>query len=340
MDRFLNQIIHGDCLEVMRDIPDKSVDLVVTDPPYNIGKADWDNIPNYIEWCGKWLLECQRLLCDNGSFYFFHNDFLQIVDLQKWIEQNTDFVFKQLITWCKIDARFRNYGFAQQRLSNGTARNYYGGFTEYCLYYTFQDETGLEAITEEHIKPRHPFATYLRDEFARAGVSNKEISALFPSKTGGLTGCVSNWLNGDNVITKEQYLIVRKHLNGDYLRKEYDYLRKEYEDLRKEYEDLRYPYNVQIVKGNVYCNSNVWKYPPAPQIGHITPKPVEMIENIIRHSSNENDIILDPFLGSGTTAIAALNTGRFFIGIEKEPKYVEIARKRLEQAQAQQSLFA
>jgi DNA modification methylase len=40
-----------------------------------------------------------------------------------------------------------------------------------------------------------------------------------------------------------------------------------------------------------------------------------------------------------TTAIAALNTGRFFIGIEKEPKYVEIARKRVEQAQAQRSLF-
>ena len=44
----------GDCLEEMKKIPDGSVDLVLTDPSYNIGKAKWDKIPNYIEWCGKW----------------------------------------------------------------------------------------------------------------------------------------------------------------------------------------------------------------------------------------------------------------------------------------------
>ncbi len=332
MDRFINQIICGDCLDVMRELPDKSIHLIATDPPYNIGKAEWDKIPNYIEWLGTVFLECQRVLRDNGSFYFFHNDFLQIVDLQKWIGENTDFVFKQLITWCKIDPRFKNYGFVQQRLSNGTARNYYSGFTEYCLFYTFQDETGLELITEKHVKPRHPFAKYLQEEFKKAGVNNREIAALFPSRTGGLTGCVSNWLNGDNVITKEQYLIIREYLNGDYLRREYD-------DLRREYDDLRYPYNVATVKGNVYANSTVWKYPPAPQIGHITPKPVELMENIILHSSNEGNIIFDPFLGSGTTAVAALNTGRFFIGIEKEEKYCDIARNRVEKAKQENSLF-
>jgi hypothetical protein len=49
----------------------------------------------------------------------------------------------------------------------------------------------------------------LRIEFENANVNNKEIAKLFPSRTGGLTGCVSNWLNGDNVITEEQYLKVR-----------------------------------------------------------------------------------------------------------------------------------
>jgi len=66
----------------------------------------------------------------------------------------------------------------------------------------------------------------------------------------------------------------------------------------------------------------------------------DALETLQRFDENSIDIVLDPFLGSGTTAIAALNTGRFFIGIEKEKEYVEIARKRLEQAQAQQSLFA
>ncbi len=77
---------------------------------------------------------------------------------------------------------------------------------------------------------------------------------------------------------------------------------------------------------------------------HPTQKSLEVIEACIMYAEKNSEkpinIILDPFLGSGTTAIAAHNTGRFFIGIEKEPKYVEIARKRLEQAQAQQSLFA
>jgi hypothetical protein len=58
----------------------------------------------------------------------------------------------------------------------------------------------------------------LRIEFENANVNNKEIAKLFPSRTGGLTGCVSNWLNGDNVITEEQYLKVRVS-NNKYLLK-------------------------------------------------------------------------------------------------------------------------
>jgi site-specific DNA-methyltransferase (adenine-specific) len=72
---------------------------------------------------------------------------------------------------------------------------------------------------------------------------------------------------------------------------------------------------------------------------HPTQKPIGLFERILNNYSERGMTILDPFLGSGTTAIAALNTGRFFIGIEKEPQYVEIARRRVEQAQAQQSLF-
>ena len=72
---------------------------------------------------------------------------------------------------------------------------------------------------------------------------------------------------------------------------------------------------------------------------HPTQKPVDLCEYLIKTYTNTGDLVLDNCIGSGTTAIAALNTGRFFIGIEKEPKYVEIARQRLEQAQSQQQLF-
>jgi site-specific DNA-methyltransferase (adenine-specific) len=63
---------------------------------------------------------------------------------------------------------------------------------------------------------------------------------------------------------------------------------------------------------------------------HQNQKPVGLLERMILSHSNKGDIILDPFLGSGTTAVACKRLNRNFIGIEKEPKYVEIALKRLE----------
>jgi site-specific DNA-methyltransferase (adenine-specific) len=112
--------------------------------------------------------------------------------------------------------------------------------------------------------------------------------------------------------------------------KEYESLRQEYESLRQEYESLRYTFNVGRVLDDFRGNSNVWLYAPAEQIGHCTPKPLPLIENIIKHSSNEGDIVLDPFLGSGTTAVACKNLSRICIGIEKEEKYIEISKKRLQ----------
>jgi DNA modification methylase len=323
----LNRIYQRDCLEGMRILPDASVNLIVIDPPYNIGKDKrwdkWRTVEDYVNFMTEVFIECERVLKPNGSFYWFHNDMEQIRKLMDALDEETRFVYKQLITWNKIDPSFKNYGYVQQRLSIDMMRNYYNGFTEYCVYYTFQDETGLEKIIDEHIKPLHPFAKYLTEEFELAGVSRKEIAALFPSRTGGLTGCVSNWLNGDNVITEEQYLKIREYLNGEYLRKEYEYL-------RKEYESYRYSFNVATVKYDLRANSNVWLYPPAKNLGHITPKPVELIENIIRHSSNEGDVVLDCFMGSGTSAVASVRTGRKFIGFEREPEYIELANKRLD----------
>ena len=64
---------------------------------------------------------------------------------------------------------------------------------------------------------------------------------------------------------------------------------------------------------------------------HPTQKPVELFEYLIKTYTNEGETVLDNCIGSGTTAIAALNTGRFFIGIEKEKEYVDIANKRIEE---------
>jgi site-specific DNA-methyltransferase (adenine-specific) len=66
--------------------------------------------------------------------------------------------------------------------------------------------------------------------------------------------------------------------------------------------------------------------------GHPTQKPVALLEYLIKTYTNEGETILDNCMGSGSTGVAALNTGRFFIGIEKDDKYFEIAQKRIEEA--------
>ena len=72
---------------------------------------------------------------------------------------------------------------------------------------------------------------------------------------------------------------------------------------------------------------------------HPTQKPVTLFEYLVRTYTNEGNVILDPFMGSGTTGVAAAKMNRKFIGIEREPKYFDIACKRIEDAQRQGNLF-
>ncbi|SFA86485.1 MULTISPECIES: site-specific DNA-methyltransferase [unclassified Bacillus (in: firmicutes)] len=66
---------------------------------------------------------------------------------------------------------------------------------------------------------------------------------------------------------------------------------------------------------------------------HPTQKPVKLLEHLIRIHSNENDLVLDPFMGSGTTAVASINMNRSFIGFEINSEYVEISNMRTENIQ-------
>jgi len=343
-----NRLIHGDCLEVMKDIPDNSINLCLFDPPYNIGKAKWDKWKkqeDYISFMGKVFIENQRVLKDNGSMYFFHNDMVQVSMLMEWIRLNTKLVFKQFIVWNKIDPSFYNYGYVQQRLSIDMMRNYYGGYTEYCLFYTFQDETGLNTVMLD----TNNFST-LRGYFKQIqdGLDKniKRINSILGHRKAehSFYWKSTQW----DMPTQETYqeLIDVFKINTmdcfkpyEDLRQEYEELRQEYEELRQEYEELRYTFKTTITKESLRANSNVWLYPPAKNIGHITPKPVELIENILKHSSNEQDIILDCFSGSSTTAIACLNTDRNYICIEKDEEYYKLSKQRIKDHVIQERLF-
>jgi len=72
---------------------------------------------------------------------------------------------------------------------------------------------------------------------------------------------------------------------------------------------------------------------------HPSQKPVELMGYLVSSHSNEGETVLDPYMGSGTTGIACIRTGRNFIGIEKDPEHFETARKRIEAELAQGDLF-
>ena len=71
-----NQIIHGDCIENMKTLKDECADIVICDPPYNIGKdfgndSDKQKMDTYLNWCDEWIAECIRILKPNGTLYIY-----------------------------------------------------------------------------------------------------------------------------------------------------------------------------------------------------------------------------------------------------------------------------
>lgn len=100
------ELYNGDCLEIMKEIPDKSIELVLTDPPYNIGKSkDWDKIPNYIDWCMEWIRESLRILSPHGTLIFWHNDTVQMSRLICEILKEKDTIYNSTGIWYKPEYR-------------------------------------------------------------------------------------------------------------------------------------------------------------------------------------------------------------------------------------------
>lgn len=320
----VNVIYNEDCLIGMKRIPNKSVDLIVTDPPYNIGKAEWDKIPNYIEWMGTVFLECQRVLKDNGSFYWFHNDMPQIAQLMEWIRQNTKFVFKQLIVWNKKYKGVSNEGFLQGFIEPEMLRNYQK-MVEYCLYYTFQDDFTDNKLFFEAVNEIQGYVKDLIYKYGGNVTKANEFYCNWSGKVGNYRGLFFGKCQ-PVLYTEQQYTGLCEYIKS----LKYNNQLKSYEEIlemcnKRKYKSLRYTFN------NQKTHHSVWNYEIAKKRGHITPKPVELIENIIKHSSNEGDIVLDCFMGSGTTEIAALNTNRNYIGFEKDKPIFDIATRRIQE---------
>ncbi|MEK5323355.1 DNA-methyltransferase [Aeribacillus sp. FSL M8-0254] len=327
----LNRIYQMDAVEGMRLLPDDSVDLIVIDPPYNIGKDKrwdkWRSVDNYVVWMADVFRECERVLKPNGSFYWFHNDMAQVWRLMQALEENTEFVFKSFITIDKLDNNYIKDLYGSQK----HFRNYLN-LAEYCLFYTFQDETGLTRV-KHSLDNFTTLRNYFRElqNFIGLKISgiNKTLKhrkaehAFYWKSTQWDLPTAKTYNELIDVFKIDEWSGFRKY---ESLRQEYEQLRQEYEQLRQEYEKQRYTFNASDGVKNVWAYS----FREDPKTKHPTQKPVRLLEDIIRYSSNEGAIVLDCFMGSGTTAVAAARLDRNFIGFEREPEYVKIANQRLE----------
>jgi modification methylase len=224
----LNHIYHGDCLEVLKEFPDESIDLVITSPPYNLGndhhtgskrhQAYNDDMREreYQEWQIKVLNELHRVLRPEGSLMYNHKNRIKKgrqITPYEWLLK-TPFVIKQEIVWFNGSQNFDKIRFYPM--------------TERVYWLAKSPKTKLVNVINHH------------DVFSR-----------------------SEW---KPVGTK-----------GDHTR----------------------AFPVQMAQDLASC------FPDA-------------------------QIILDPFMGSGTTAIAALNLGKQYIGIELKKEYVDLANQRIE----------
>mgnify|MGYP001962837444 CR=1 FL=1 len=137
----------------------------------------------------------------------------------------------------------------------------------------------------------------LKEARKRLNVNQITISQEIKSKTGGVTGWYSNLETGKNLPTRETIKPIEKHLNLTY-------------------NDIVPKFN------NLKTHHSIWNYDMAKRCSvHITPKPVELLKNIIAHTTDEGDMVLDCFAGSGSLGQACRELNRRCILIEKEEKY-------------------
>ncbi len=313
----------GDCLEILPTLG--KVDACVTDPPYFSVKKDswdnqWGNDNEFIEWARNIAeIICEKLAF-NGSLYWFCSPQMaariEVMLREKFNVLNN-------IVWNKSGSR---KGAAGTGIDVTALRSYWSANSERIIFAELPHSDELY-YSLNNGGLCNVFGDKIKHALEISNKKNRELAKLFPSKTGGLTGCVSNWLMGVNVPTKEQWDIMRSFFGEN--------LNFDYETLRLDYEMIRRPFYLNQEKEW----GDIWEFSIERGQVHPTQKPLSIMRHIVGASSRKSATILDPFMGSGTTGVACVKLGRRFIGIELERKYFDIACKRIEEAYAQPDMF-
>ena len=288
------ELIQGDCLEKMKDIPSGSIDLVLVDPPYfRVVNHKWDkfkNIEEYREFSQKYIKQLNRILRFNGTVLLFgcsvNVNILSL--LNSMMEDGGGFEFIQEII---IDKGMKSIA---GRISRKIKM--------------------LPPVSENifvYRKDAKPFVKdLLKTHQQKLGMSTEAIKKLLGMAING----GGNWTKyaGDTEFplfpTEEFWNKIRSLFSID-----------------MKYEAIKETYNGIVGLTNVWNDIRFYVKPRL----HPTQKPLDLINRCISIFSNENNNVLDNFMGSGTTGVACKNLNRNFIGIELDPEYFKIAEKQI-----------
>jgi len=296
------QLIQGDCLIESDKIESGSVDLILTDLPYgtvkgaqldgwNGTKTDWDEVID----TNEIYKVANRILRKNGKMVLFAQQPFTNELINKAIP-NIPFCYSMI--WEKDH-------FANALIAKKAPVNYY----EDILVFS-KSSSGDGNMVKEYLISE-------KDKAYSSGWTDKTLRQLceVSLKGGGLL-ChywgVGQWM----MPTEKRYVKLQKT----------GFFKKPYYELKKENERLEATFN--LWEGKKY-KSNILKYKKDYDGHHPTQKPVLLLEDLIKTFSNENDLVVDLTMGSGSTGVAAKNLNRSFIGIEQDSKYFKIAEERI-----------
>lgn len=291
----INKIICGDAIEELKKIPDHSIDLVIADPPY------WKVVNE--KWDYQWRTE--------ADYIFWCRQWIK--ELSRVTKKTGSFyLFGYFRTLSYLVPEIENTSFSlrQQIVINKGMKSVSGRATK--NYKMFPNVTESVLFFARNNQPE--IKQFLLEKQKKAKLTAKEINDKMEVKSNG--GGLWSLYTGNNILaqipTKDQWEKLEKILN-----------------FKKPYSEVNFVFNPQMGHTDVWSDIDFYME----ERYHPTQKPVHLIERIIKASSNENMVVLDPFIGAGSTALACMNLNRNYIGIDLDEKYVKISEERIKQLQ-------
>lgn len=302
--------------------------LLHADPPYGMGKES-DGVLNdnltgqsldafQMAWWKTW----RPYVLDSGAAYIWGNP----TDLWRlWyvggLKDSERMTFKNEIVWAKPDC---------PGLNSSEMRSYPVN-TERCLFFSFGEQS-LTPNADEYWEGYEPVRQYMNDQRALSGFTNQQINDIC-NKTNVTQSAFTR--GGFRLLLEEDYNALRLATGGKAFTRPYAELRKEYEQLRKQHAAERGYFD------NTHEEMHeVWQYSRVQgpeRYGHATPKPVAMVGRALKSSAPDGGLCLEPFGGSGSTLIAAEDTGRVCYTMELDPRYCDVIVKRWQKMTGKQA---